>query len=190
MTAASQFEAIVRETPWLMEALRAARDVDPPDWLVCAGALRNAVWDHVHGFASPSPLADLDVGFFDGANLTPARDREVDSALRTRLPGVPWQAKNQAAVHLWYESRFGYPVEPLESTADAVATFPETAVCVGVRLEPNDSLLVVAPYGLDDLLGLVHRHNPTRASIEIYKERLASKRITERWPQVTVVPAR
>jgi uncharacterized protein len=190
MTAASRFEAIVRETPWLMEALCAARDVDPPDWLVCAGALRNAVWDHLHGLTSPSALADIDVGFFDAAHLTPARDAAVTDALHARLPSAPWQAKNQAAVHLWYESRFGYPVEPLESTADAVATFPETAVCVGVRLEPDHSLLVVAPYGLDDLLGLVHRHNPTRASVEIYEERLASKRITERWPRVTVVPAR
>jgi uncharacterized protein len=190
MTAASQFESIVRETPWLMEALRAARDVGQPDWLVYAGALRNAVWDRLHGFTSPSPLADVDVGFFDPADLSPARDAAVTDALRERLPSVPWQAKNQAAVHLWYESRFGYPVEPLKSTAGAVATFPETAVCVGVRLEPNDSLLVVAPYGLDDLLGLVHRHNRTRASLEIYEERLASKRITERWPRVTVVPAR
>ena len=24
---------LVRSTPWLLEALRAARDVDPPDWL-------------------------------------------------------------------------------------------------------------------------------------------------------------
>jgi hypothetical protein len=190
MTGASQFEAIVRGTPCLMEALRAARDVDPPDWLVSAGALRNAVWDHLHGFATPSRLADIDVGFFDAADLTPARDRSVEDALRARLPDVPWQAKNQAAVHLWYEGRFGYAVEPLASTADAVATFPETAVCVGVRLLADDTLRVEAPYGLDDLLGLVNRHNPARASVEIYEERLASKRITERWPQVTVVPAR
>jgi hypothetical protein len=190
MTSASRFEAIVRDTPWLMEALRAARDVDAPDWLLCAGAPRNAVWDRLHGFTSPSPLADIDVGFFDAADLTPARDAAVTDALRERLPSAPWQAKNQAAVHLWYEARFGYPVEPFACTADAVATFPETAVCVGVRLEPDDSLLVVAPYGLDDLLGLVHRHNPTRASVEIYEGRLASKRITERWPRVTVVPAR
>jgi uncharacterized protein len=186
----AEFEAIVRGTPWLMAALRAARDVDPSDWLVSAGALRNAVWDRLHGFATPTRLADVDLGFFDASDLTPARDLEVESALRARLPTVPWQAKNQAAVHLWYEARFGFAVEPLRCTADAVATFPETAVCVGVRLEPDDGLHVVAPYGLEDLLGLVHRHNPRRASVEIYEERLASKRIAERWPRVRVVAAR
>ena len=103
---------IVRRTPWLMEALRAARDVDPPDWLLAAGAVTTAVWDHLHGFSSPSELADVDVGFFDADDLTPARDLAVQRALRARLGSVPWEAKNQAGVHLWYERRFGYAVEP------------------------------------------------------------------------------
>jgi hypothetical protein len=58
-----------------------------------------------------------------------------------------------------------------------------------VRLESDDRLTVVAPYGLDDLLGLVHRHNPRRASVEVFEQRLAPKRIAERWPRVTIVPA-
>jgi hypothetical protein len=186
----AQFAEIVRTTPWLMAALHAARDVDAPDWLIGAGALRNAVWDRLHGFAEPTALADVDLGFYDADDLTPARDEEVQRALGARLPGVPWQAKNQAAVHLWYEEKFGYAVEPLTSTADAVATFPETAAAVAVRLHADDRLEVVAPCGLDDLLGLVHRHNPRRASVEIYERRLATKRVAERWPRVTIVPAR
>ena len=189
MSLDGRFGEIVRTTPWLMEVLRAARDVDAPEWLVGAGALRNAVWDRLHGYTTPTFLADVDLGFFDASDLTPERDRSVQDALCARLGGAPWQAKNQAAVHLWYESRFGYAVEPLTSCADAVGTFPETATAVAVRLLPDDGLTVVAPCGLDDLLGLVHRHNPRRASVEIYEQRLASKRITERWPRVTIVPA-
>jgi hypothetical protein len=186
---ATQLEAIVRSTPWLMRALAAAREVDAPDWLIGAGAVRTAVWDRLHGFDEATPLADIDVGFFDPADLSPERDREVEEALRAALPEAPWQAKNQAAVHLWYPRRFGYTVEPLASTAEAIATFPETAVCVGLRLDPDDRLEIVAPLGLDDLLGLVHRHNPRRATVEEYERRLAAKRIAERWPRVTVVPA-
>jgi hypothetical protein len=48
-------------------------------------------------------------------------------------------------------------------------------------------LIVEAPLGLDDLLGMVHRRNPRRVSAEEYHRRLASKRIAERWPRVTVV---
>jgi hypothetical protein len=189
MSGNSRFEEIVRTTPWLMDALGAARDVDAPDWLIGAGALRNAVWDRLHGFAEPTPLADVDLGFFDPGDLSDARDEEIEAALRDRLPGMPWQARNQAAVHLWYPKRFGLDVEPFASTAEAIATFPETATAVAVRLESDDRLTVVAPYGLDDLLGLTHRHNPRRASVEIFEQRLATKRIAERWPRVTIVPA-
>jgi uncharacterized protein len=182
-----RLEEIVRGTPWLMDALRAARKLDAPDWVIGAGALRTAVWDRLHGFAAPSPVNDVDVAFFDPRDLTPERDRAVEDGLRGVLPTVEWDAKNQAAVHLWYERRFGFPVEPLRSTAAGVATWPETATAVAVRLEPDDSLTIVAPLGLDDLLGLVHRRNPRRVSVEEYRRRLACKRILERWPRVTVV---
>ena len=90
-------------------------------------------------------------------------------------------------MQLWYPSKFGYPVVPLASSAEAVATWPETATCIGVRLEPDDRLTIVAPHGLDDLLGLAHRRNPARVSVDEYERRLRSKRITERWPRVRVL---
>jgi hypothetical protein len=194
-----------------MRALHAARSVDAPDWLITAGAIRTAVWDHLHGFAPPaasppatpaasppaiSPpalppasLADIDLAFFDPADLSPERDAAVEAALHAVAPDLPWEAKNQAAVHRWYPRRFGRAVEPFTCSADAVATFPETATCVALHLDAADRLTVVAPYGLDDLLGLVHRHNPRRVSAEFYEQRLADKRIAERWPRVTVLPA-
>jgi hypothetical protein len=187
---ADRVREIVTATPWLMDALRAARDVDPPDWLISAGAVRTAVWDHLHGHAQPTALADVDLGFYDGVDVSPERETGVEAALARRLPGVPWDAKNQARVHLWYEERFGHPPATLSCTADAVATFPEFAVCVGLRLTAAGEIVVVAPHGLGDLLGVVHRHNPRQATVEEYERRLAAKRITERWPWATVVPAR
>jgi uncharacterized protein len=180
-------EEVLRSTPWLMEALAAARKVDAPDWLIGAGALRTAVWDRLHGFDEPTELADIDLVFFDPSDLSPERERGVEDALRAELPGAPWDAKNQAAVHLWFPEKFGDEVEPLRSTAEAVATWPETATCVGACLTGDDRLELVAPYGLDDLLGLVHRRNPARVSVEEYERRLRTKRIAERWPRVRVL---
>ena len=74
------------------------------------------------------------------------------------------------------------------STADAVATWPETATAVALRLTHDDRLVVEAPCGLGDLLGMVHRRNPRRVSVEEYRRRLATKRIAERWPRATIVP--
>jgi uncharacterized protein len=179
-------EDVVRTTPWLYAALEAARDVDPPDWLLGAGAVRSAVWDRLHGFASSEPK-DVDVVFFDPDDLSPERDGAIERALADRAPGIPWDAKNQAAVHLWYPRRFGYEVEPLTSSADGVATWPETATCVALHLDAADRLTVVAPYGVEDLLGLVHRRNPRRVSAEEYERRLRDKRIAQRWPNATIV---
>jgi uncharacterized protein len=69
-----RLETLVRSTPWLLEALRAARDVDPPDWLVGGGVLRNLVWDRLAGWSRPTPPRDVDLAFFDPTRLDPARD--------------------------------------------------------------------------------------------------------------------
>src|SRR5215213_7879086 len=130
---------------------------------------------------------DVDPAFFDPARLDPARDAEVESALRRRLDGVPWDAKNQAAVHTWYGRVFGGEVAPLTSSADGVATWPETATAVAVRLLPDDRLQVVAPCGLDDLFGLVCRRNPRRVGVQHYQRRLRGKRVAERWPRVRIL---
>ena len=119
--------------------------------------------------------------------LQVARDVEVEQALSVRLPSVPWDAKNQAAVHTWYGRVFGAQVAPLTSSADGVGTWPETATAVAVPLLPDDRIQVVAPCGLEDLFGLVCRRNPRRVTVDHYHQRLRDKRIAERWPGVEVV---
>jgi hypothetical protein len=183
-TNVDRLEAILRSTPWFMQALLAARQVAAPDWLIGAGAIRNAVWD---GFREPTPLADIDLVFFDSTDASVDREREVEEALMSQLPVVPWEARNQAAVHLWFPQKFGYEVEPFGSTAEAIASWPETATAVAVRLDEDDGLTVVAPCGLGDLLGLVHRRNPVRVTVEEYERRLATKGIAELWPRVTII---
>jgi uncharacterized protein len=183
----ARLEELVRSSDWLMAALRAVRDVDPPDWLVGGGVLRDLAWDRLHGHAEPGRPRDVDLAFFDPYHLDAGRDAEVERALVARLAGVPWDAKNQAAVHRWYGRAFGGEVAPLVSAADGVGTWPETATAVAVRLLDGDELQVVAPCGLDDLFGLVCRRNPRRVSVDHYRRRLREKRIAERWPKVTIV---
>jgi hypothetical protein len=179
--------AVLLRAPLLMEALRAAREVGAPDWLVCAGAIRDAVWDAAHGRPLDVMPRDIDVAFFDPSDPTPERDRAVEDELRARAPHLPWQAKNQAAVHLWYPHSFGVEVAPFRSSEEAVATFPETASCVGVRLLDGDEMLVVAPYGLEDLFACVCRHNPARVSAAYYEKRVAERGWRGRWPRMRYV---
>lgn len=175
-----RLEAIVRSDAAFMGWLAAARDCCPADWALGAGALRNLVWDRLTGRRNPP--RDVDVVFFGGA-----AEADVGRHLAMRLPGVPWQVKDQALVHTWYEHRFGRAVEPLTSLADAVGTWPETCTSIAVRLRRDGTLDVIAPCGLEDLFGLVLRRNPRRVTVEEFRRRLAEKRPLERWPGVTVV---
>ncbi|MEA2408349.1 MAG: uncharacterized protein QOE69_2468, partial [Thermoleophilaceae bacterium] len=91
-------ERIVRSTPWLIDVLEAAREVDAPDWLIGAGAIRTAVWDSLHGFDEPTELADVDLAFFDPDDLTRgqrslmrfARRRRSYSSTETRVGLRRW----------------------------------------------------------------------------------------------------
>ncbi|HSD38262.1 MAG TPA: nucleotidyltransferase family protein [Rhodocyclaceae bacterium] len=176
---------IARQSAWFMSALVAVRELGLPSWCIGAGAVRNLVWDALHESA-PSSLADVDVAYFD-ETATQAHEEELETRLTVMRPHTPWDVKNQARVHEWFEGHFGYPAQPLLSLEEAVASWPEYVTCVGLTLKADDSIEVIAPYGLDDLFGIVVRHNPVRASIETYRLRVAQKRYMERWPRVTVV---
>jgi uncharacterized protein len=178
---------LIRSMPWFMSILEAVRECDPPDWLVGAGVIRNLVWDHLHQYQTPTPLADVDVVFFDPQDVRPERDRMVQQQLTQRLPHVAWEATNQAAVHLWYEEVFGFPVPAFHSSEEAVGTWPETATSVAVRLLPTDEISIVAPYGLSDLFSMILRRNPSRVTPEIFMQRLHSKQILHKWPRVQVI---
>jgi hypothetical protein len=181
--------ALARATPWFMRALTQVRTLGLREWCIGAGAVRNLVWDALHEHATPSALADIDVAHFDADDLSATRDAELQQRLHALAPELPWEVTNQAGVHLWFEGHFGHPVAPLHSLGEAVASWPEYATTVGLRLDDDDRLHVIAPHGLEDLFAMVVRRNPVRVSVETYRERVASKRYAQRWPQVRVIAA-
>lgn len=180
---------IMTESPAFMQMLQAARHVAPPAWHVGAGAVRALVWDHLHGVAQWRVPADVDLIYFDASDLSELAEADYCARLRRIAPHLPWEVANQARVHLWYERCFGYAVPPLSSLEEAVATWPEYATCVAVQLQADDTINIVAPHGLDDLFGMIIRHNPARATAAEYQRRIAQKRYLERWPTVTLVAA-
>ncbi|HWT20596.1 MAG TPA: nucleotidyltransferase family protein [Variovorax sp.] len=169
----------------LMAALRAVRSLGLRSWCIGAGAIRSLVWDTLHGFDRRSAVEDLDVVYFD-AGASPQQDAGLENRLRSAMPGFRWEVTNQAGVHRWLAAALGQVVPPLASLEEGVATWPEFATCVGVWLNEDESLGVVAPHGLDDLFELRVRHNPLRASLATYRQRVAAKRFGERWPRLSI----
>jgi hypothetical protein len=186
----SELVELLSTSSWFCRVLEIVAEVDPPEWWVGAGVIRDIVWDTRFGDGfDPGAVKDVDVLFFDPSDLCRERDDQVERALIACEPDIPWEAKNQAAVHLWYPARFGISVAPFSSAAEAVATFPETATAVAARLDRTGTMEVLAPHGLDDLLDGVWRRNPTRVTVAEYERRLANKKPTARWRAVRVVSA-
>jgi uncharacterized protein len=170
-----------------MSALAVVARSRLPDAWIGAGVVRDVVWGARYGRFAPADVKDIDVAFFDPAELGSGRDRSAQRALHA-LADLPWEATNQAAVHTWYHEYFGGPpVDPIGSVHDAVATWPEMATCVAVRLRTG-GIEVCAPHGLADLLGGVWRVNPVRVTPDVSMARLARQRVRARWPGVTVIP--
>lgn len=188
---ALELERLVRSSSWLVGVLAAVRESGLPDAMVGAGVLRDLVWGELHQGFDSDEVKDVDVAYFDPTDLRPERDVGAEGRLRHLRPDVPWDVKNQAAVHTWYARRFGgVPYSPVGSTCEAVGRWPETATSVAVRLDPAGRLEVCAPVGLSDLLGGTWRRNPRQVSVEESLRRLAKHRVAERWPRVHVIPPR
>ncbi|WP_343737997.1 nucleotidyltransferase family protein [Achromobacter sp.] len=161
-----------------MCALEAVRDLDLTDCWIGAGFVRNLVWDSLAGFASPTPLNDVDVVWFGDGAESYADDIQLERRLGSIAPGYPWSVKNQAHMYRRNHDR------PYLSTIDALTQWPETATAVAVRLDSDGRIQVLSPYGLDDLFAGVIRMTP-RFKIEkrsILDERWQAKQWHLRWP--------
>jgi uncharacterized protein len=176
--------SLAAESAATMQALRAARSLRLSSWCIGAGAVRNLVWDHLHGFDVATKPEDMDLVFYEPTDLSQDLERFLERRLDLAAPEFKWEVVNQAAVHKWLSPQAN---EPFQSLGEGVASWPEVATCVGISLTSSEQIEVVSPHGLTDLFGMVVRWNPTRVSKEVYRERVAKKRFSERWPQVKVL---
>jgi hypothetical protein len=174
--------AFVARQADMMRLLLSVEELDLPDCWIGAGFIRNGIWDALHGRAPNCALLnDVDVVFFDRANASPASDVAIEDRLAARSPNLPWSVKNQARMHL----RNGEA--PYRNTAAAIARWPETATAVAVRLLQG-RLELLAPHGLEDLIGLTVRPTPAFARRpEAFARRLRAKNWLARWPRLRIV---
>jgi len=178
--------AIVCATPPLMRVLSVARRLCLPDWLVFSGAVYQPVLNHLTRRPFDYGIKDYDLGYFDDSDLSyDAEDvviRRVNTAFDEPLRSMV-EVRNQARVHLWFEAKFSEPYGPLSSTAEALERFASATFAVGVRLESDNRLHIVAPFGLGDLFALRVVPNPHRKTVGFDR---AAADVRRRWPEVVV----
>lgn len=185
---ARRLEAIIREVPSTMRVLQTARELDLPDWLIFSGAVYQPVLNHLTGRPSEYGIKDYDLGYFDASDTSyEAEDaviRRVAEAFEPPLREMV-EVRNQARVHLWFEAKFGEAYAPLTSTAQALTRFVSPLFAVGVRLEADGAMTIVAPFGLEDLFALRLRPNPQRITNGFARTAASAK---ARWPEIEVTP--
>lgn len=91
----------------------------------------------------------------------------------------------QTCVPLWFPAHFGEPYPPIASTVEALERFVAPAFAVGIRLQPDDTIGIAAPFGLADIFDMTLRPNPNRGLAEDWDGVVA--RAKARWPELKVV---
>jgi hypothetical protein len=155
----------------------------------CVASRRSSdlIWNVLTGRARGTGIKDYDLIYFDDDLSWTTEDaviRRVAAAARGCVG--PIEARNQARVHLWFESRFGTPYPRLASADEALRRYASVVHAVGVRLEDVDRLDVAAPFGLDDLFAMVIR--PNRVLDNAMSHTRKAQRALAIWPEVTVLP--
>lgn len=186
-TALLAFGHVLRTHPWIGPLLARWPALQLPDAWLSGSALAQAWWNHRFGFAATHGIADLDLIYFDGADLSAAAEADHAQRIAAGFGALPVRidVKNQARVHRWYAQRFGRAIAPYQSAHEAIATFPTTAAAIGVRTS-GTQLQIVAPHGTDDLLRPLVRANRVLVTATLYRRKRARWRAL--WPRLTILP--
>lgn len=182
-TIASELEVsrIIENDNWMMDVLRAAEEMNLPDWWIGAGFLRNKVWDYLQDNHS-KPTRDVDLVYFNSTDQSAETDWELDATMKTAHPFANWEVRNQARMHYMSDSK------PFTSTEDGIKHWVETATCIAVKLE-HGTLKFLFCHGTEDLFNLIARPSPffnTESRIGTFYSRLEHKQWKQRWPDLRI----
>lgn len=175
---------LIQSDEEMMEIIHTASKLELPDWWICAGFVRSKIWDTLHGFKERTLTPDVDVIYFDSANIDEDYEKGLEKKLRSLLSNIPWSVKNQARMHAINQ------IPPYTSSEDAISKFPETATALGVKVDKDNRLVLTAPCGIEDVINLEVKPTPffteTEERVAIYEERLCKKNWKAIWHQVKV----
>lgn len=180
------FLDLIRQTPFLMDALQIGRTMNLPDWWGVSGALYNTIWNHLTNRPLTHGIKDIDLFYFDPDTSYAAEDRQIKRAEKLFPSTPPIELRNQARVHLWYADHFGFEIPPYRDSRHGIDHFACKTHCVGVRMEGDDRLTLYAPYGLSGIFNFRVIPNTLRPNRETHERK--GTRALECWPELTIDP--
>lgn len=156
------------------------------DWYLVAGCLNQTMWNQFTNRSLENEISDYDLIYFD-TDTSWEKEDKIIKAVQKKFKDlkINIDIKNQARVHLWIDKNWNLKMRPLTSCEDAIASWPITVSCIGIRKE-NGKYKIVAPYGLTDNLEMVLRPNKTTVMRESDYNYKTSKWL-KKWPELKLI---
>lgn len=152
------------------------------NYYVGAGCINQTVFNYLHGYDIQYGIKDYDIVYYDEDTSYDSEDIVIKRLEnKFKFLDVCVDIKNQARVHIWYYEKYGVKRIPYTSVEDAIASWGATITCVGVRLE-NGRLKVCAPYGLNDIFGMIIRPVKREFTKDAFDEK--AERWMNKWPRL------
>ncbi len=143
-----------------------------PNAWVGAGIIFQNVWNVLHGYELNTYIKDIDVLYWDESDLSwTSENNHIQSFTETLSnTSIPFDIKNIARVHLWYEERFGIAKAQYQSIQESISTWPVIGACMAMRMNKGN-LEFIAPYGFQDMFSLRVRPNKVLVNQTIYENK-------------------
>jgi len=180
-------EKIILSNKLLYNVFIKAKDLKLINYYIGAGCIAQTVWNYQMGFEPLNGISDIDLVYYDDKDLSLESENDKIEYIKNTIDTSPIKLdiKNQARVHLWYNEHFGYDIKPYISVENAINTWPTTSTSIGIRIEAQN-LKIYAPFGLNDLLGMIVRANKAQITEEIYNQKV--NKWIKKWPTLKIIP--
>lgn len=150
---------------------------------LCAGSLRNLVWDHLANRQPNFLRNNLDLIYLN-QNQSYEEFLTLQELIKLHYAKYLWNLENVYLNNLSSHQPYG------KTITAALKTIPETCNAVGLNLTRQGRFQVIAPFGLADLFNFEIHPTPIFAQdphkLAFYQQRVAWKEWTQDWKNLKV----
>lgn len=178
---------IVLKNPYINKILNGNPFPQKTPWYLGAGCICQSAWNYLSGKEILSGIKDYDLVYYDAGDISKESEIKEQKRINKKFSSISAEIEvvNEARVYLWFEEDFGQKIDQFKSCEDSINQWPTTATAVGIN-KTNGRYNVYAPYGLNDLFGMVAKPNKPFIQKWVYEKKV--KRWAKIWPNLKIIP--
>ncbi|MCR1901324.1 nucleotidyltransferase family protein [Ligilactobacillus apodemi] len=181
MTLEQKLTSLIENDREFHEIFNILREMKLTNAFICAGAIRDLVWNTNEAKPHSLVLGNIDI-YYNDPNETYEQYLTKKAELNHRYSKYLWELTNTALKN----SR----TPTSNNMEDVIASFPETCSAVGICRSPAETIEIIAPYGLEDLFAEKICPTPKyklENSAETFEQRVTRKKWLENYANAQLV---